>query len=182
MRCRTWWEQKRFSLVMLVVVLAFMAATVAIPTVQSILVSGATTLPFGLDNLRAAVLIVTLVVGVVLLFGALCITFWAVPNERMPWFAIWPGAASATAVITIIDYAFPFYLSHFSAVAHVGTTLVFLVIVLIWFYAHALIVLGAAVVNAMRYELRETGELAIRTGPCSEAESGASPDLHHPPG
>ena len=38
MRCRTWWEQKRFALVMLAVVLVFLVATVAIPTVQSILV------------------------------------------------------------------------------------------------------------------------------------------------
>ena len=36
-RCRSWLEQKRFALVMLVVVLLFMAATVAVPTVQSLL-------------------------------------------------------------------------------------------------------------------------------------------------
>ena len=83
----------------------------------------------------------------------------------MPWLAIWPGAAGATVAITAIDYAFPFYLGHISTIARVGTTLVFLVIVLIWFYAHALIILCAAIVNAMRYELHETGELAIRADP-----------------
>ena len=36
MECRTWLRQKRFALVMLVVVLAFMAATVLVPTAQSI--------------------------------------------------------------------------------------------------------------------------------------------------
>src|SRR3712207_8607106 len=39
-RCRSWVEQKRFALVMLVVVLLLMAATVAVPHVKSILVKG----------------------------------------------------------------------------------------------------------------------------------------------
>jgi YihY family inner membrane protein len=173
MRCRTWWEQKRFALVMLAVVLLFLVATVAIPTIQSILVRGATSLPFGLDSVRTAVFAVTLGIGVVIVFGTLCVIFWAVPNERMPWLAIWPGAAAATAAITAIDYAFPVYLSNISTIARVGTTLVFLVIVLIWFYAHALIILAAAIVNAMRYELHETGELAIRDGPCPDSSSSA---------
>ena len=42
-RCRTWVEQKRFALAMLVVVLLFMAATVAVPAIQAILVGGAAT-------------------------------------------------------------------------------------------------------------------------------------------
>ena len=44
-RCRGWVEQKRFSLAMLVVVLLFMAATVAVPTIQSVLARGAGDLP-----------------------------------------------------------------------------------------------------------------------------------------
>ena len=42
MEGRTWLRQKRFALVMLVVVLAFMAATVLVPTAQSILVAART--------------------------------------------------------------------------------------------------------------------------------------------
>ncbi|MEA3191614.1 MAG: rane protein, partial [Thermoplasmata archaeon] len=52
MECRTWLQQKRFALVMLVVVLAFMAATVAVPAAQSILVAGASDLPFGLNEVE----------------------------------------------------------------------------------------------------------------------------------
>ena len=48
--CRSWVEQKRFALAMLVVVLLFVLATVAIPTLQSVLVSGAENLPFGLTS------------------------------------------------------------------------------------------------------------------------------------
>ena len=159
-RCRSWVEQKRFALVMLVVVLLFMAATVAVPTVQSILVNGRSDLPLGLDEVRGVVYYATLAAGLLLLFAILCVVYWSVPNALVPWRAIWPGAAAATAAIGVVDYAFPFYLSNISTIARFGTTFVFVVIVLLWFYAIAIIVLGGATLNAMRYELHDTGSLS----------------------
>ena len=156
--CRSWVEQKRFSLAMLVVVIAFMAATILVPTVQSLLVAGATDLPFGLGSVRQLVYGVTLAVGLLLLFAILCIIYWTVPNRRVPWRAIWPGAAGATLAIGVVDYAFPFYLSQVSTVAAIGTTFVFVVIVLLWFYALAMIILAGATINAIRFELHDTGE------------------------
>jgi membrane protein len=150
LRCRTWLEQKRFALVMLVVVLLFMAATVAVPTAQSILVTGAGNLPFGLDHVRGLVYAITLIAGLALLFLILCLIYWAVPNGRLRWEAIWPGAVVATLGIAAVDYAFPFYLAHVSTIASFGTTLVFIAIVLLWFYAVAIIILAGAIVNAMR--------------------------------
>jgi membrane protein len=154
MECRSWLQQKRFALAMLVVVLLFMLATVAIPTAQSILVSGANGLPFGLSHVKALVYAITLVAGLVVLFGILAVIYWTVPNHPMPWRAIWPGALAATVAIGIVDYAFPFYLSRISTIARFGTTTVFIVIVLVWFYALAIIVLGGGIVNAMRFEPR----------------------------
>jgi membrane protein len=151
MRCRSWLEQKRFGFVMLFVVLLFMAATVAVPTLQSILVDGAGDLPFGLDDVGGIVYGITLVAGLVLLFGILCLIYWAVPNGRLPWRAIWPGATLATAAIALVDYAFPFYLAHVSTIASFGTTLVFIAIVLLWFYALAIIILAGGTVNALRF-------------------------------
>ncbi len=159
-RCRSWVEQKRFALVMLVVVLLLMAATVAVPTVQSILVNGRSDLPLGLDEVRGVVYYATLFAGLLLLFGVLCVVYWSVPNAFVPWRAVWPGALSATAAIGVIDYAFPFYLSNISTIARFGTTFVFVVIVLLWFYAIAIIILGGATINAMRYELHDTGSLS----------------------
>ncbi|MEA2448381.1 MAG: rane protein, partial [Thermoleophilaceae bacterium] len=86
------------------------------------------------------------------LFGVLCVIYWSVPNRRVPWSAIWPGALAATIAIAIVDYSFPLYLSNVSTFAQLGTTLVFIVIVLLWFYALAIILLGGAVVNALRVE------------------------------
>jgi membrane protein len=159
-RCRTWVEQKRFALVMLVVVLLLMAATVAVPALQSLLVSGAEDLPFGLSDVDVLLYAGTIVLGLLLMFGLLCIVYWAVPNRLVPWRAVWPGAAAATLAIGIVDYAFPAYLSGVTTIARFGTTFVFVLIVLLWFYALAIIILGGAIINAMRFELHETGEVA----------------------
>jgi YihY family inner membrane protein len=155
--CRSWLEQKRFALVMLVVVLAFIAATVLVPAAQSVLVKGVEGLPFGLDDVRAIAIVLTLAASLFLVFAILCVIYWTVPNRFVPWSAIWPGAALATLAIGVVDYAFPLYLSSVSTIARIGTTLIFIVIVLIWFYALAIIILGGAVVNALRFERHDTG-------------------------
>jgi membrane protein len=161
MECRTWLRQKRFALVMLIVVLVFMLATVLIPAAQSILVAGANGLPFGLKHVKGLVYAITLAFGLLILFAILCVIYWAVPNERMPWRGIWPGALLATFAVGIVDYGFPLYITNVSAIGRqLGSTLVFIVIVLLWFYALAIILLGGAIVNALRYELQETGEIS----------------------
>lgn len=164
MPCRSWLEQKRFALAMLIVVLLFMAATVAVPTLQSLLVSSANDLPLGLSEVDGVLFAATLAFGLVLLFGILCIIYRTVPNRPVPWRAIWPGALGATVAIGIVDYAFPIYLSTISTIGRFGTTFVFVLIVLVWFYALAIILLGGAVLNAMRYEIHETGGLGRDDG------------------
>jgi len=159
-RCRSWVEQKRFALAMLVVVLLFMAATVAVPTLQSLLLSSANDLPLGLSEVPGVLFAATLALGVLLLFLVLCLIYWSVPNQSMPWRAIWPGALGATVAIGVVDYGFPIYLSNISTIAQFGTTFVFVLIVLVWFYALSIILLAGAIINAMRLELHETGELA----------------------
>jgi membrane protein len=155
-RCRSWVEQKRFAVAMLVVVLLFMAATVAVPTVQSLLASGADDLPLGLSEVGGLIYWVTLAAGLVLLFAILCVVYWSVPNRLVPWRAIWPGALGATASIGVVDYAFPAYLGSISTLRHFGTTFVFVLIVLIWFYVLALVILAGGIVNAMRFEAYDT--------------------------
>jgi YihY family inner membrane protein len=158
-RCRTWLEQKRFALVMLLVVLLLMATTVLVPTAQALFVSGANDLPFGLSKVHALIYVLTIGAGLTVLFAVLCLIYWAVPNRLIPWRAVWPGAFGATVAIALIDWAFPAYLTNISTIARVGTTFVFVLIVLLWFYLIAIIILGGAVVNALRFELHDTGEL-----------------------
>jgi YihY family inner membrane protein len=151
-RCRSWVQQKRFALLMLVLVLVFFAATVAVPALQGLLLRGTEELPLGLSRFRGFALAGSLAISLGLIFGILCVIYWSVPNRRVPWSAVWPGALGATVGIGAVDYAFPFYLSNVSAFAGLGTSLIFLVIVLLWFYVLAFIILAGAVANALKFE------------------------------
>jgi membrane protein len=135
------------------VVVLFIVATVAVPTLQSLLVTSGDDLPFGLSDVRGLVYAVSLALGLTILFVALCVTYALVPVGRMPWRCVWPGAFGATLAIGVLDYAFPLYLQNVSTL-RVGTTFLFIVIALVWFYALALIVLAGAVVNELRFEHR----------------------------
>lgn len=147
---RRWLEQKRFALAMLIVVIVFMIATVAVPTAQTILRAGVADLPFDLAHVAVFVYAVSLGISIVLLFGCLAVIYTQVPNRRVPWRAVWPGALGATLAIAIVSYVFPLYLSNISTIARFGTTIVFILITLGWFYMLALIILSGAVVNALR--------------------------------
>ena len=85
-----------------------------------------------------------------MLFACLVVIYSRVPNRDVPWRAVWPGALAATIAIAIVDYAFPIYLTHISTIARFGTTIVFVLIVLGWFWLLALIILGGAIINALR--------------------------------
>jgi membrane protein len=149
---RSWLEQKRFGLTMLIVVLIFMIATVIVPTAQSILRSGVANLPFDLAHVAGFVFGASLAIGVLLLFACLTVIYLRVPNRTVPWRGVWPGTLGATLAIVIIDYGFPLYLSSISTIARFGTTIVFVLIMLGWFYVLALIILGGAIVNALRLQ------------------------------
>jgi membrane protein len=179
MDCRSWLKQKRFGLAMLLVSLSFIAATVAVPALQSIVVAGAEDLPLGLSDVEGLVFAATLAGGIALIFVILTIVYWTVPHGTVPWRAVWPGALGATLAIAIVDYAFPAYLSNISSIAGLGTSLVFIVIVLVWFYALAIIILAGAEINALRLERRATESApahdrtadAPTTRPIAEEES-----------
>ena len=149
--CRTWVRQKVFALGMFAVVVLFVAATVIVPTVQSLLVSGARDLPLGLSDVKGLVYAMTLSIGVVVLFVTLCTIYRLVPKARMPWAAVWPGALGATLAIGVVDLGFPLYLDNISTL-RIGTSAVFVLIALVWFYVIALIILAGAVINELRFE------------------------------
>jgi YihY family inner membrane protein len=147
---RPWVRQKLFAISMLVVVFLFFVASLAVPAAQAVLAKGARDLPFGLSDVRGIVFTVTLVAGLTLLFATLCLVYWRVPRGSMPWRQVWPGALGATLAIGVVDYGFPLYLSNVSTLEAVGSSVVFALIALVWFYALALILLSGAVINALR--------------------------------
>ena len=122
-----------------------------VPTVQALLVSGARDLPLGLSDVKGLVYGMTLTIGVGVLFLTLCAIYRLVPKARMPWAAVWPGALGATVAIGVVDLCFPLYLDNVSTL-RIGTSAVFVLIALVWFYVIALIVLAGAVINGLRFE------------------------------
>jgi YihY family inner membrane protein len=157
--CRTWVRQKLFALGMLAVVLLFIVASVAVPALQGLLVTRAENLPFGLSKLQGLVGAVTLAAGVAALFAALCATYALVPKGNVPWRSVWPGALGATLAMAVVDVGFPLYLQNVSSL-RIGTTAVFVLIALVWFYALAMILLAGAVVNELRIERAQGGVTA----------------------
>jgi membrane protein len=149
--CRSWVHQKLFALGMFAVVLLFIVASVAVPALQGLLVTSADDLPLGLSQVHGLVYGITLAGGVIVLFAALCATYRLVPSGSIPWRCVWPGALGATAAMAVVDYCFPLYLQNVSTL-RAGTTFVFVLIVLVWFYALAIILLAGAVVNELRFE------------------------------
>jgi len=182
LECRPWLKQKRFGIAMLAVSLAFIAATVAVPALQSIIVAGADDLPLGLSDVEGLVFVATLAGGIALLFAILCVIYWTVPHGRVPWRAIWPGALGATLAIAVVDYAFPAYLSRISTLAGLGTSLIFIVIVLLWFYALAIIILAGAEINAVRLASATEAAAAVEGARQDGQPAPASTDVAAPRG
>jgi membrane protein len=149
--CRTWVQQKVFAIGMFAVVVVFVAATILVPTIQALLASGARDLPLGLSDVKGLVYWMTLGIGVAVLFVTLCAIYRLVPKGRMPWAAVWPGALGATVAIGVVDLGFPLYLDNISTL-RIGTSAVFVLIALVWFYVIALIMLAGAVINELRFE------------------------------
>jgi membrane protein len=162
--CRGWLEQKRFALVMLLVVTLFLAASVVVPTLEGVLVSSASDLPFGLSDING-------IANVLLLIGALAVTFllcsliyYLVPKGHVPWPGVWPGALFVTLTTGIANAVYPFYLAQVSTVGEVGGTIGFILVALVWFYLVSLAMMAGAVINALRYELRDTGTMRVGSG------------------
>jgi membrane protein len=169
--CRSWVEQKRFSFAMLVVVLLFIAASIFVPTLESALVSGTNRLPLGLSDIKALDSILLLTAALLVTFGICCVIFWAVPKGRMPWRAVWPGALFVALGAGLANWLFPIYLSNVSSLSRFGSTVGFILIALLWFYVLSLALMVGAVINSLRFEYHETGEMPYHSPqPCKECE------------
>jgi membrane protein len=159
--CRGWVQQKRWSLVMLVALTLLLAASVAVPTVESAAVSSAEDLPLGLSDIGPTRTIVLIVGGFIATFGIISAIYWAVPKGHMPWRSVWPGALFFSAVTGAGNYVFPLYLTKISDLHRIGGTIGFILVALIWFYAISLALLAGAVINSLRHEHDDVGLLPM---------------------
>jgi len=162
--CRGWIEQKRFSFAMLGVVLIFIALSIFVPTLESALVSSTDRLPFGLSGIEALDKMLLLGAALLITFGICSVIYWAVPKAPVPWRAIWPGALFVTIGAGLANWLFPLYLTNVSSLSRFGSTLGFILIALLWFYLLSLGIMAGAVINSLRFEYHETGELPYANG------------------
>jgi membrane protein len=175
--CRGWIEQKRFSFAMLAVVLLFIAASIFVPTLESALVSSTDRLPFGLSHIKAIDTILILAAALLITFAICSVIFWAVPKGHMPWRAVWPGALFVAVAAGLANWLFPIYLSNVSSLSRFGSTLGFILIALLWFYVLSLALVVGAVINSLRFELHDTGELPsyeASRAPCGCEEAAST--------
>lgn len=157
--CRGWVEQKRFSLIMLAVVAVFLAASVSVPAMESLVVAGTGDLPFGLSGIDWLANLLLIFGGLVITFLILCLIYWAVPKGHLPWRGVWPGALFMSVTAGVANIVFPIYLINISTIGEFGRIVSFVLVALLWFYALALGLLAGGVINALRYELHDTGTL-----------------------
>jgi membrane protein len=156
--CRGWVEQKRFALVMLVVVIAFLAASVVVPVAEGVLASSADTLPFGLDEIAGLRSALVLGAALTVTFGICALIYYFVPKGHVPWRGVWPGALFVTLTTAIANAVFPFYLGQ-SSVDQLGGALGLILVALLWFYLVSLGLMAGAVINALRFEIHDTGSV-----------------------
>jgi YihY family inner membrane protein len=173
--CRGWVEQKRFSFAMLAVVVLFIAASVFAPALEAAVLSSTDRLPFGLSDIKAIDTVLILAAALLITFLICCVIFWAVPKGHMPWRAVWPGALFVTVGAGLANWLFPIYLANVSSLSRFGNTLGFILIALLWFYVLSLALMVGAVINSLRFELHDTGELPYhRPSPCQGCDETAT--------
>ena len=182
--CRGWVEQKRFSFAMLAVVVVFIAASIFAPAIESAVLSSTDRLPWGLSDIKAIDTVLILAAALLVTFGICSVIYWAVPKGHMPWRAVWPGALFVTIGAGLANWLFPIYLSNISSLSRFGNTLGFILIALLWFYVLSLALMVGAVINSLRFELHDTGELPYRptASPCRDCDGASSTreDAPHP--
>lgn len=106
----------------------------------------------------AAVYLIGLVVPIVLIFVAFWSIYRVVPNRRMSWTDVLPGAIVATVLWTVLRYGFTFYATNIanyeSAFGPISTGITLLVFI---YFASIVVLLGAefARANAMDAEMAE---------------------------
>lgn len=181
--CRGWVEQKRFSFAMLGVVLLFIAASIFVPAMESAVVNSTDRLPFGLSHIKAIDTVLLLTAALLITFLICVVIFWAVPKGHMPWRAVWPGALFVTLSAGLANWLFPVYLSNVSSLSRFGSTLGFILIALLWFYVLSLALMAGAVINSLRFEFHDTGEMPYgRRRPCGDCGGRPGPKSEARPG
>jgi membrane protein len=116
-------------------------------------------------------------VALVVLMLAVSIVYWVVPNVSQPYRLVTPGAALAVIVWVIASLGFSVYVSHFADYSVVYGGLAAAIVLLLYFYISAAVLLLGAEVNAAIYDrapdrhIRKEERMTERETPAAEERS-----------
>ncbi|CAN5255264.1 YihY/virulence factor BrkB family protein [soil metagenome] len=124
----------------------------------------------GVETLRGPMVnVLAVAASIVIVFGAVTLLFRLGPNIRLPIRAVVPGAALFGVGWLVATFLFGIYVSEFGDYASTYGILANVVIVMIWFYVLAFVLLASAEVNVALHERRDPRDMAARR---QEAEDG----------
>jgi membrane protein len=146
---RPFWQDKLIGLLLLVAAGVLALIAVGIGLAASIAARLATSIPGGDTGGRSLLGLVGLVIPILLVLVALLVVYRVVPNRRVTFSGVWPGALVATLLFTVLRVGFTWYAtdvaryeSFFGPISTVITLLVFL------YFASMAVLLGAEVARA----------------------------------
>ncbi len=79
------------------------------------------------------------------------VIYLVIPNARVPFRAVWPGAVLAGTALQVTTLVFPLYIRYFAGFNRFGDAFSVVFLVMTWAYFLGFILLAGAEVNAMRY-------------------------------
>jgi membrane protein len=146
---RPFWKRTALALGLTVLTGAFfITAFVLAVGGQAIATAVADAVGLG-DFVRAVMFVARYVFVIGLLLGAIAFLYWAAPDARLPFRWISPGAVMFTVVWIVATLAFGWYVSNFGSYNATYGALGGVIILMIWFYLTAYIMLAGAELNAL---------------------------------
>lgn len=91
-------------------------------------------------------------ITIAVLLVAFVLCYYFIPNAKMRFWTILPGATFTTAGWLVVSYAFALYMHYFGSGFSAYGTLAAFVILLLWLFINSFIVMVGAVINACIYE------------------------------
>lgn len=85
------------------------------------------------------------------------VLYLVVPNVRMPWRAVWPGAILAGTALQLVTLLFPLYIRYLAGVNRFGDAFGLTFLLMTWSYLVAFVLLAGAEITALRYAAQDPG-------------------------
>jgi len=113
--------------------------------------------PSGILSNGFALTLEGMVGGMLVAFIMFAAIYYVVPNRKVDWATVWPGALTAALLLNLYEALFPIYQGIFLKNAGYGSVIGFAIIVLVFLYYVGFITLLGAEINAWSTGLRPLG-------------------------